>query len=361
LRALAESERQLLTSRTNDYFASKLRDAPAEVDGQFLHPKLQYLMQADSSTARFEALEKKPENWETSEGLRLIRNGVDVDWTARAIDVSEHVRVDEHVVVSPQGRAIPVIVTSPHRASRCSLPLVLYFHGGGFLIGSARALQPHAELLSHLCEAVVVNVDYRLAPEAKFPAAFEDAFAVYDWCAANGSRWGADPSRIAASGDSAGGCLSLNIAMRQIERGSDPLTALLLYYPMADTSTEYDSFRLFGDGFGLDQAFADTFVRLVYRTPEDEKHPYLRPVTWSGLGGLPPTIIATAGFDIIRDQGVRLAQEMKKAGAEVHYRNYASLNHSFIKNAGVVDDAQDACFSTAAMLKLILDRGERPA
>lgn len=354
---LAKEEREHLASKSNAEFKSLLKNEQIHIDQQYFHPKLQYIMESDGSTVMFEALEKDPANWESHDGLKLIREGVDIDWTSRAIDVSQHVHTEKTAIPGRNG-LIDVSISRPLRSVRRSLPIILYFHGGGYLIGSAKALQPHAELLSYLCEAVVVNVDYRLAPEHKFPAQFEDAFDVYDWCLENGAKLEGDTTRICASGDSAGGTLSLNVARRQILSDGPPLNGLLLYYPMTDTSREYASYELFGEGFGLDNNFADTFVRLVYRTREDEAHEYLRPISWDRLGELPPTILATAGFDIIRDQGQILASKIREGGGEVWTRNYASLNHSFIKNAGVVDDAEDACYSTAAMLKRILDRFE---
>lgn len=355
---IAKAERDFLSTTSNAQIAALLENEAIHIDGQYFHPKLQYLMEPNRSTGIFEAWEKKAENWENDAGLRLIREGVNIDWRARAIDVSAHVSVEKITIPGGDSNILECFVSRPRRSSRRTLPILLYFHGGGFLIGSAMALQPHAELLSYICEAIVVNVSYRLAPKHKFPAAFLDAYSAYDWCRINAEKLGGDPDRIAAAGDSAGGCLSLNVAREAFEQKKTPLSALLLYYPMVDTRTDYKSFELFGEGFGLDNNFADTFIRMVYSDPEDADHKYLRPISWTNLDDLPPTIIATAGFDIIRDQGQKMAALISNAKGEIHVRNCPSLNHSFIKNAGVIDDAADACFSTAVLLKEIFDRQE---
>lgn len=353
---LVYAERKLLAENSNEYFEARLRAARVLLDGQYLHPKLQYLMETGGSTTRFEAMEKRRENWDSPEGRRLTREGLEIDWTGRALDVSAHVIVERGSAPGRDGNAIDLLITRPRHTSRSKLPVILYFHGGGFLVGSAKALQPHAELLSYICDALVVNVEYRLAPEHKFPAAFHDGFDAYAWCVQNAASLGADPGRIAAAGDSAGGTISLAIARELAGKGDGALTALLLYYPMTDTSTDYGSYKTFGEGFGLDCNFADTFFRLVCTDKASIEHPFLRPVSWGDLSSLPPAVVAVAGFDILRDQGMRLARGIKDAGGEVFLRKYRSLNHSFIKNSGVIDDAMDACVSTAFLLRRILDR-----
>ena len=343
-------EERAFFAQPNGFFAARLKNPPVVIDGQTLHPKIQYLFEHACSTTEFEDFEKSHAHWASEEGRAIIRRGVDLDWTARATAVDRAVHVDRRALPGPDGARLDVIVSRPAAADGEELPIILYFHGGGFLIGSAEAVQPHAAFLAIHCRAVVVNVDYRLAPEHRFPAAYDDAHAAFGWVRDNAASLGGDPARIAVAGDSAGGAMALGICYRQHQDGGGQPAAVLLYYPMTDTSSDYRSYELFKDGFGLDGHFAAMFYKLVFDDVADYDHPLCRPVAWPDYGFLPPTIVATAGFDIVRDQGLKLAERLERAGRPVIGLHYPSLNHSFIKQAGVIDDADKACRETADLL-----------
>ncbi|WP_310584605.1 alpha/beta hydrolase [Deinococcus sp.] len=232
-------------------------------------------------------------------------------------------------------------------------PLVVYFHGGGFV---AYTLDTHDQVCRELCTgtgAVVVSVEYRLAPEFRFPHPTDDAYAAVKWLGEHAAELGADAGRMAVAGDSAGANLSLAAAL-QVQGGGGPeLAALLLIYPVADMSgqTEYPSRSENGQGYFLTSEAMQLFGAMYLNTPEDALHPHVSPLHSAPLAGLPPTLVLTAEYDPLRDEGNALAEKLQDQGVDTTYRPGPGLIHGFANMTGFVPAAAQIMDDAAAWLK----------
>lgn len=213
--------------------------------------------------------------------------------------------------------------------------LLVYLHGGGFVIGD---LETHDETCRLLClhaRTHVLAVDYRLAPEHPFPAAVEDAVAALRWAQANADALGADPTRVSIGGDSAGGNLSA-VAARLASIEGAPPAAQLLVYPATDAQAPHPSKELFDVGFFLSCADCDTFYRRYTRgTNARDDDPRLSPLRAQDHLKLPPALVVTAGFDVLRDEGEAYAAKLRAAGTTVHARRFDALGHGFVNTTGI--------------------------
>jgi acetyl esterase len=343
----------------NRVFEQKLRAPPIVVDGQHLHPKYQYYLEqraAGGSGASAEAKRAaQAESLRNPEAAARSRAATDRSWTFRTKVTKPMAKVEDRTL---PGSAVPVPVRiyTPQATQRDPLPVLVYLHGGGWLFGSVAAADRAVRLIANEAEVIVVSVDYRMAPDHKFPAANDDVFAAFDWVSRNAATIGGDPRRIGIGGDSVGGLMSLVVAQRL--RGTQQLpAALLLYYPAVDLSTrQYPSYQLFRVGYGLDVPFMDMMVDLAFTDPKQRDHIDASPINAASFTGAPPAIIATAGFDPIRDHGKVLAQRLVADGVDVQYTNYASLIHGFMQFSGTIDDAEAACEETARQFGALIRR-----
>jgi acetyl esterase len=216
-----------------------------------------------------------------------------------------------------------------YRASAVGAPLLVFYHGGGFCIGS---LDTHDDLCRLICrdgDVHVLSVDYRLAPEHPAPAAVDDAFAAYRWAVDRATDLGADPARIAVGGDSAGGNLSALVSIRARDEGTALPALQLLIYPATDLAGDKRSKTLFSDGFFLTKRDMDWFTDNYLSGDVDASDPRVSPLLTDDLSGLPPALLLTAGFDPLRDEGRQYAQALRDAGGTVDYREFGSLVHGF--------------------------------
>ncbi len=231
--------------------------------------------------------------------------------------------------------------------------LIAFFHGGGFV---AYSIETHDQLCRELCAgsgAVVVSVEYRLAPEFRFPHPTDDAYAAVKWLGVHAAELNADPARMAVAGDSAGASLSLAAALRLRDEGGPKLRAGLLIYPAADMSgqTEYRSRSENGDGYFLTQASMQFFGAMYLSSQEDALHPHVSPLHAADLRGLPPTLVLTAEYDPLRDEGQALAGKLWDAGVEAEHRPGPGLIHGFANMTGFVPAAVQIMDDAAAWLK----------
>lgn len=237
-----------------------------------------------------------------------------------------------------------MVVTEP-------LPLFVYFHGGGWVIGDLDTHDDPCRFLAAYSGAVVLAVDYRLAPEHPFPAAVEDAEAAYAWAVTNAERLGVDPSRIAVGGDSAGGNLAAAVCLMARDKAI-PLPAIqLLIYPITDAAGEAPSRRTFGAGFLLTSNDMDWFERHYLPKGSDRADPRVSVLRAPDLSGLPPAYIATAGFDPLRDEGEAYAERLREAGVGVDLRRHPGLVHTFANLTAVCQSARTAMLETAEALR----------
>jgi acetyl esterase len=206
------------------------------------------------------------------------------------------------------------------------LPLLVYLHGGGWMLGSIDSFDTLVRALANAAGAIVLSVGYRLAPEAPFPAGLEDCLSAVRWAASNAAELGADPERLAVAGDSAGANLATVVARRL--RGEVDLRMQALIYPVTDAGCNTASYREFGERHGLTAASMQRFWNL-YLDGADGMHPDASPLRAQDLTGLPPAIVLTAGCDPLRDEGEAYADALRAAGVEVECHRYEGAIHGF--------------------------------
>jgi acetyl esterase len=232
-------------------------------------------------------------------------------------------------------------------------PLTVYFHGGGFVIGDLDTHDEPCRILCRYARVHVLSVEYRLAPEHPFPAGLEDAAAALVWAQENAATLGADASRVSIGGDSAGGNLSA-VVSRLTSRGKPP-RAQLLIYPPTDGITRRRSYDLFGEGFYLDEKDRNAFGRYYAGTATPDTEARRSPLRASDLSNLPPALVITAGFDLLRDEGEAYAQALASAGTVTRLQKYPSLGHGFIHMTGVCPAARRAMVGIAHEWRALLD------
>jgi acetyl esterase len=229
--------------------------------------------------------------------------------------------------------------------------LVVYFHGGGFVLGSVASTDPLCRLLAAQSGLRVLSVDYRLAPEDPYPAALEDALAAFRAVAADAAGFGADPTLIAVGGDSAGANLALVVAQQQAVLGGPVPAFVLALYPVTDAERTGGSRELFGTGFGLTTELLHDLERMYLPDgvpTHDTRGAILRA---EELGGMPPVYLATAGFDPLRDEGEELAARLRDAGVPVVARRFPGLVHGYASFTALSAAARDATLDAASALR----------
>jgi acetyl esterase len=274
---------------------------------------------------------------------------------ARPSEPPEVYSVEDRAIPGPHG-LIPIRIYTPAEA-RTPMGILMYFHGGGWVLGS---LETHDILCRNLAigaGCVVVAVDYRLAPEHKFPAAPEDCYAATQWAAANAGALGGDPSIIAVGGDSAGGNLATVVAMMARERGGPRLCFQLLFYPAISAANDTPSQREFAiDGFVLSRADMEWFWNHYLDSPADAKNPLACPNLASSLKGLPPALILTASHDPLRDEGEAYGAALRKAGVAVALTRYDGVTHGFVSFADLLDKGKQGLGEASAALRAAFAR-----
>ncbi|HWB22798.1 MAG TPA: alpha/beta hydrolase [Gaiellaceae bacterium] len=227
-------------------------------------------------------------------------------------------------------------------------PVLIFFHGGGWVVGSIETHDGIARALANRSGCAVVSVDYRLAPEHRFPAAIDDAWSATRWVLANAAELGLDPGRVAVGGDSAGGTLAAVVARRARDAGI-PLALQLLVYPVADHSFETGSYSEFAEGHSLTREGMRWYWS-HYLGDADGLDPDASPARESDLTGLAPAFIATAGLDPLRDEGEAYARRLEDAGVSTVLVRYDGMIHGFLRMPAVIDRAGDALDDLAAVL-----------
>jgi acetyl esterase/lipase len=237
-------------------------------------------------------------------------------------------------------------------ATAAASPLLVYFHGGGWVIGDLDTHEDACRFLAAHSESRVLSIDYRLAPEHPFPAAVEDAFAAYRWAVENAEQLGADPARIAVGGDSAGGNLAA-AACLMARTASVPSPAMqLLFYPVAETGGTARSRRTFAEGFLLTRGDMEWFEERYLPPDVDRSDPRVALLEAGDLSGLPPAYVATAGFDPLRDEGEELARRLREAGVRVALRRHPGLVHTFVNLTAICPSARQAMLEAAGALRM---------
>ncbi len=268
----------------------------------------------------------------------------------RAIPIG---KTEDTNLPGPAG-AVPVRIYSPHTSAGGKLPGLIYFHGGGGVFGSLDTHDGLCRMLANESGCRVISIDYRLAPEHKFPAAIEDGYAVTLRIAEYADELGIDRDRIAIGGDSAGGNITAVICQLARQNGGPHLALQVLFCPILDMSIATESRQAFAEGYFLTKAMIE-WITLHYLPPQwDADDPRISPLRAAGFHGLPPAHVHTAEFDPLRDEGKAYADRLTQAGAEVSYTCHAGMIHHFYGMAGVVPYARTAVASAGAAIKRAL-------
>jgi len=230
-----------------------------------------------------------------------------------------------------------------------SRPTLVFLHGGGFVYGGLESHDAVCRVLAEAAGVQVVAVDYRLAPEHPFPAAYDDCVAAYAWIVEHAAELSVDPDRLAVGGDSAGGNLAAGVAIEAARTGL-PLAFQLLVYPVTDSATESESRRLFGDGFYLTREFVELATQTYLPLHDDRKDPRASPLYVDVPEGLAPAHVVTAGFDPLRDEGEAYADKLTTAGVHVELVRYPGLIHGFLNWVGAGHAAPGAVAEIASRL-----------
>jgi acetyl esterase len=262
------------------------------------------------------------------------------------------------VEIPGQGGPIPGRLYTPgNLPAGAPAPLLLYFHGGGWVIGDLDTHDGVCRFLAASAGTAVLSVDYRLSPEHPFPAAVEDAWAAFAWASTNAAELGVDPARIAVGGDSAGGNLAAVTSLLARAGGGAMPAMQLLIYPPTDSAGDLPSRKLFSKGFLLTKGDMEAFEAHYLPPGSDATDPRVSILLAPDLRGLPPAYVATAGFDPLRDEGEAYARRMHEAGVQVALRRHPGLIHSFANLTAISRTARGAMLEAAGALRMGLAPG----
>ena len=307
-----------------------------------VHPQVKLLLEGMAAAGGPQLTEMTPD-----EARLMFKN-------LAALDQPEEVaRVDDRLVPG-DGHDVPIRVYTPKDAIGGNAPLLLWLHGGGWVIGDLDTADATARALANRSGAVTASVDYRLAPENPAPAALEDALAALTWCVENAELLGVDANRVAVGGDSAGGNIAACLCQRVRDEFGPEIDFQLLVYPVTDCTLSSPSMDENAEGYFLTKQGMAWFVD-HYLGDRDPKEPSVSPVYADSLAGLPPALVITAEFDPLRDEGEAYAVAMRDAGVEVEAVRYNGQIHGFFGLAAVLDDGKHAVDRAGAALRSALE------
>jgi acetyl esterase len=328
-----------------------LDSMPAGAQRQGLDPRCEFMLRGIELSGR-----PAPHQMSVAEAREEYRQVGGIARPPRAI-----ASVTNRTIPGPAGD-IPVRVYLPTFALGRELPALVYYHGGGWVIGDLDTHDGVCRELAAESGCVVIAVDYRLAPEHRFPAAVEDAQAAFRWVSERGPEVQVDPTRVAVGGDSAGGNLAAVVCQRALA-GGGPLPAFqLLVYPVTDLNFRTSSYELYGEGHFLTRALMDWFRGHYLGATEGVMleelcgNPDVSPLHAKSLEGLPSALMLTAEFDPLRDEGLAYARRLAEAGVEVSYRCHEGLIHGFANLHDRIPASSRAIREAAVALRLALSR-----
>ena len=249
-------------------------------------------------------------------------------------------RVENLTIPSPSGN-IPIRIYTP--TGKTPLPVLVYFHGGGWVLGNLDSADYACRCLANDGKCIVVSVDYRLAPEHKFPAAIEDAYTAITWVSDNAETIGGDPDRIGVIGDSSGGNLAAGVSLMAQDKQTPSLAIQILIYPVTHYNFMTQSYQQFGSGeFGLSTDEMIWFWHHYLLDKTDGKKHYASPLLAENLSQLPPAFIITAEYDILRDEAESYAHRLQQAGVSVNLKRYEGTIHNFVGLASILNIGKQA-------------------
>lgn len=259
--------------------------------------------------------------------------------------------ISNRTISGPLGE-IPIRIYTPEGSG--PFPALVYFHGGGWVVGDLETVDSACTVLTNRAEAVVVSVDYRLAPENRFPAPVTDCYAATEWVSENAAELGIDPQRIAVGGDSAGGNLATVVSIMARDRGAPELAYQVLFYPVTNMDFETASYQANGADYFLTTDMMRWFWGHYIESEDVGRDMRASPLLTEDLSNLPPAFVATAEFDPLRDEGEAYAELLLKAGNDVAIKRYDGQIHGFVTLCGVMDRGKQTIEDAAAQMRLAL-------
>lgn len=258
-------------------------------------------------------------------------------------------------IPGPKGSIPARIYRSRERVAGREGAGIVFYHGGGFVVGGLRDYDAVCRYLARLTGCTLISVGYRLAPEHPFPAAVEDGVAAFEWVAGRAEGLGLDEARLAVAGDSAGGNLAAVVAQQAMLREGPSPCRQWLIYPTTDARPGHRSMALFAQGYHLDASVVRWFSKSYLQDYRDLADARVSPVTFDGLELVAPAYVVTAGFDPLRDKGEAYVEALREAGVEVVHREFEGLVHGFLTMSGVLDAAGVAIEEMAAAFGAMMD------
>jgi len=248
---------------------------------------------------------------------------------------------------------LPIRVYTP-KEGRVPRPALVYFHGGGWVVGSLDTVDNPCRQLANASGCTVISVGYRLAPEHRFPIGLEDCYLATRHVVEHAAEFGIDPAKLAIGGDSAGGNLAAAVTLLARDRGGPAIAFQLLVYPGTDAALDTPSHREFAKGFALTRAEIQWFLHHYLARPEERELPLVSPLKASSHRGLPRACVITAEFDPLRDEGEAYISKLRAASIPTEHRRFEGMIHGFFQLAGVMDQGKAAIQYAAASLKAAL-------
>lgn len=243
---------------------------------------------------------------------------------------------------------------APVAASSEPLPTLVFFHGGGWVIGSVDTHDGLCRMIANDSGCRVISVEYRPSPESKFPGPVEDAMAAIEWIEKNASELGVDANRLAVGGDSAGGALAAVVTQIAKEKGAPKIAFQLLLFPVTQIGGETTSLREYAEGYFLERRTLDWFYAHYLPADADKTDPRISPLAAKDVSGLPPTYFMLAGFDPLHDEGLQYAEKLRATGVSVTVADYPNMVHDFIYLQAVLPQAAEALNAASKALKAAL-------
>ena len=257
-------------------------------------------------------------------------------------------KVEDKNIPGPETQ-IPVRIYTP--SGQGPFPVLVWFHGGGWVLGDLDSADATARFLTIGSSSVVVSVDYRLAPETKFPGPLHDCYAATQWVYDNSKALNIDAGKIAVGGDSAGGNLAAAVSLMARDQNSPSIVFQLLIYPVTEMNFRTKSYTDNADGYQLSRDGMVWYWNHYIRTESDADNPYAAPMKATNLSGLPTALVITAEYDPLRDEGEAYANKLRDSGVKTEYTLYNGMIHGFFGMAAVVDKGKQAIDQSCSMLK----------
>lgn len=316
-----------------------------------LHPDLARMIAASNEENPLDIKDMSPDQARASMRARYLERGYQVE---HSVDVRQ-------IEIAHATGTFPLQLYRPMNRENRKLPVLLYFHGGGFVLGDSITYGRQSRALAHLLGAVIAFPDYRLAPEHPFPGALDDARAAIDWLLAHGDEHDINMEYMAIAGDSAGGNLGVNASLYAHERGHGTLKGLTLLYPLIDfrpysgEPIDYPSMKAFAKGHILDAEEIEWFVEHYLPNKPDRLRPENSLMLHKDFSGLPSANVFTSECDPLRDMGEAFAKRLKSDGVDVTYRCFPGMLHNFMGHGAVCADALRYFFQVVDALAAHLD------